>query len=124
MPGGAGSGRSDIPQNKFGLFSPLAPGAPGARRGRGVAVHESFHSVAAQVVEVTVGANGSLKVDRVVCAVDCGIAINPDVVRAQMEGGIGFALSTFYGAYVGTAVYNRVRACIVVLKDQQFTSSL
>ncbi len=83
----------DLAAERAGWGRPLAPGAPGARRGRGVAVHESFHSVAAQVVEVTVGANGSLKVDRVVCAVDCGIAINPDVVRAQMEGGIGFALS-------------------------------
>src|SRR5690606_24303094 len=83
----------DLAAERAGWGRPLAPGAPGARRGRGVAVHESFHSVAAQVVEVTVGANGSLNVDRVVCAVDCGIAINPDVVRAQMEGGIGFALS-------------------------------
>ncbi|WP_154390882.1 molybdopterin cofactor-binding domain-containing protein, partial [Bordetella pertussis] len=69
--------------------------APGTRRGRGVAVHESFRSVMAQVVEVTIAADGALKVDRVVCAaVHCGLAVNPDVVRAQMEGGIGFALST------------------------------
>jgi len=73
---------------------PLAAGKSGARRGRGVAVHESFNSVVAQVVEVTVDADGELKVDRVVCAVACGLAINPDVVKAQMEGGIGFALST------------------------------
>lgn len=83
----------DLAAERAGWGRPLAPGAPGARRGRGVAVHESFHSVAAQVVEVTVGANGSLKVDRVVCAVDCGIAINPDVIKAQMEGGIGFGLA-------------------------------
>ena len=50
--------------------------------------------VVAQVVEVSVDAEGELKVDRVVCAVACGLAINPDVVKAQMEGGIGFALST------------------------------
>ena len=37
--------------------------------------------------------DGSFSVDRVVCAVDCGIAVNPDVIRAQMEGGIGFGLS-------------------------------
>ena len=73
---------------------PLAAGKNGVRRGRGVAVHESFNSVVAQVVEVSVDAEGELKVDRVVCAVACGLAINPDVVKAQMEGGIGFALST------------------------------
>jgi isoquinoline 1-oxidoreductase beta subunit len=47
----------------------------------------------ANVAEITVKADGSFKVDRVVCAVDCGIAINPSVIRAQMEGGIGFGLS-------------------------------
>ena len=83
----------ELATQRAGWGKPLAPGLDGSRRGRGVAVHESFHSVAAQVVEVTVAADGALKVDRVVCAIDCGIAINPDVVRAQMEGGIGFALS-------------------------------
>ena len=78
---------------KSGWGTPLKPGAPGTRRGRGVAVHESFHSYVAQVAEVTVAADGSLKVDRVVCAVDCGIAINPDNVRSQVEGAVGFALS-------------------------------
>ncbi len=61
--------------------------------GRGIAVHESFGSVVAQVAEVTVKSDGSFKVDRVVCAVDCGVAVNPDVIRAQMEGGIGYGLS-------------------------------
>ncbi len=70
----------------------LAPAQAG-KRGRGVAVHESFHSYVAQVVEVTVKPDGSFSVDRVVCAVDCGIAVNPDVIRAQMEGGIGFGLA-------------------------------
>ena len=73
--------------------SPLAQGAPGSKRGRGVAVHKSFNTYVAQVAEVTVKADGSIAVDRVVCAVDCGIAINPDNVRAQVEGSIGFALS-------------------------------
>ena len=73
--------------------TPLAPGKPGEKRARGVAVHESFHTFVAQVAEVTVKADGSFSVDRVVCAVDCGIAVNPDVIRAQMEGGIGFGLS-------------------------------
>ncbi len=78
---------------KAGWGTSLKPGKPGERRGRGVAVHESFNSYVAQVAEVTVAKDGSVKVDRIVCAVDCGIAINPDNVRAQVEGAIGFALS-------------------------------
>jgi len=65
----------------------------GANRGRGVAVHKSFGTYVAEVADVTVKDDGSFTVDRVVCAVDCGIAINPDVIRAQMEGGIAYALS-------------------------------
>jgi isoquinoline 1-oxidoreductase beta subunit len=64
-----------------------------AGRFRGVAVHESFRSYVAEVAEVSVAGDGSFKVERVVCAVDCGIAVNPDVIRAQMEGGIGYGLS-------------------------------
>jgi len=67
--------------------------------GRGVAVHESFNSYVAQVAEVSVRTDGTFSVDRVVCAVDCGLAINPDIIRAQMEGGIGYGLSAaLYGA--------------------------
>lgn len=79
--------------DKAGWGKPLAKGKPGQRRGRGIAVHESFHTFVAQVAEVTVSQDGSFTVDRVVCAVDCGIIINPDVVVAQMEGGIGYGLS-------------------------------
>lgn len=61
--------------------------------GRGIAVHESFNSYVAQVAEVSVAEDGKFKVERVVCAVDCGVPINPDVIRAQMEGGIGFGLA-------------------------------
>jgi isoquinoline 1-oxidoreductase beta subunit len=61
--------------------------------GRGVAVHESFNTFVAEVAEVSVKGDGSFKVERVVCAVDCGVAVTPDVVKAQMEGGIGFGLS-------------------------------
>ena len=73
---------------KAGWGSPLPAG-----RGRGVALHESFNTRVAQVAEVTVRDDGGFSVDRVVCAVDCGIAINPDVIRAQIEGGIGYGLS-------------------------------
>jgi isoquinoline 1-oxidoreductase subunit beta len=62
-------------------------------KGRGVAVHESFHSVVAMVTDVTVEA-GKVKVDRIVAAVDCGTAVNPDNVVAQVEGSIGFTLSS------------------------------
>jgi isoquinoline 1-oxidoreductase beta subunit len=68
-------------------------------RGRGIAVAEAFKTFVAQVAEVTVGEDGHVKVDRVVCAVDCGTPINPDVIAAQMEGGIGFGLgAALYGA--------------------------
>jgi isoquinoline 1-oxidoreductase beta subunit len=85
--------------DKAGWSTPLAAGKKGERRGRGVAVHEAFHTYVAQVAEVTVQEDGSYHVDRVVCAVDCGTAINPDVIRAQVESSVGFALSaTMYGA--------------------------
>ena len=68
-------------------------------RGRGIAVAEAFKTYVAQVAEVSVGADGQVKVDRVVCAVDCGTPINPDVIKAQMEVGIGFGLgAVMYGA--------------------------
>ncbi|MFD2205372.1 xanthine dehydrogenase family protein molybdopterin-binding subunit [Kiloniella antarctica] len=60
-------------------------------RYRGVAVHESFNSVVAQVVEISLD-DGTLKVEKVWCAVECGIVVNPSIVEAQMEGGIGFGL--------------------------------
>ncbi len=71
--------------------------APAAGRFRGVAVAESFSTVVAQVAEVSIPAPGQVKVERVVCAVDCGTAINPDQVVAQMQGGIGFGLSSILG---------------------------
>ena len=51
----------------------------------------------AQVAEVTVNDDKSFNVDRVVVAVDCGVAVNPDIIRAQMEGGVGFGLSAALG---------------------------
>lgn len=63
----------------------------GAGKGRGVALHESFNTVVGSVIDVSV-VDGKIKVERVVCAVDCGIAINPDVIAAQIEGGVGFGL--------------------------------
>jgi len=57
----------------------------------GLAVHESFHSYVAHVAEVSVK-GGDVRVHRVVAAVDCGTAVNPDVIKAQIEGGTGFGL--------------------------------
>jgi isoquinoline 1-oxidoreductase beta subunit len=89
----------DLAAEQAGWSKPLAAGQSGEKRGRGVAVHQSFHTYVAQVAEVTVKADGSFRVDRVVCAVDCGIAVNPDVIRAQMEGSIAFGLTAaLYGA--------------------------
>lgn len=67
---------------------PLPP-----NKARGVALHESFNTIVAQVAEVTVMKDGSYCVDKVTCVVDCGLAVNPDIIKAQMEGGIGFGLS-------------------------------
>jgi isoquinoline 1-oxidoreductase beta subunit len=78
----------DLAADQGDWDKPLAKG-----RGRGIAVHESFNSYVAQVAEVTVHGDGRFSVDRVVIAVDCGIAVNPDIIRAQMEGGMGFGLS-------------------------------
>ncbi|WP_439499560.1 molybdopterin cofactor-binding domain-containing protein [Bosea sp. (in: a-proteobacteria)] len=67
-------------------------------RARGVAVVESFGSFVAQIAEVSLGGDGEPKVHKVWCAVDCGTAVNPDIIRAQMEGGIGFGLGhALYG---------------------------
>ena len=61
-------------------------------KGRGVAVHKSFGTYVAQVIDVSVNAQGAVSIDKVTCAVDCGVAVNPDVIRAQMEGSIGYGL--------------------------------
>jgi len=75
----------------------------GAGRGKGIALHESFGSIVAQVVEITIidggGADAStIKIDRVICVVDCGRVINPDTVVAQIGSGIAFGLTAaLYG---------------------------
>ena len=67
-------------------------GKPADGKMRGVALHESFSSYVANVADVSLNADGSVKVERVICAIDCGVAVNPDVVAAQMEGGLGYGL--------------------------------
>lgn len=63
-----------------------------AGRHQGIAVHKSFGSFVAEVVEISGDAASGVKIENVTCAVDCGIAVNPDVVKAQMEGGIGYGI--------------------------------
>jgi isoquinoline 1-oxidoreductase beta subunit len=76
----------------------LAPAADGAKKARGVALHQSFGSVVAQVAEVSVGADKRIRVHRVVCVIDCGLAVNPNLIRQQMDSGIVFGLSAaLYG---------------------------
>ncbi len=102
----------ELAADKAGWSKPLAAGKAGDKRGRGVAVHESFGTVVAQIAEVTVDKDNKFTVDRVVCAVHCGIAVNPDVVRAQMEGGIGFGLSA--------ALYGRITLKDGVVEQSNF----
>ncbi len=71
---------------KAGWGKPLPAG-----HARGIALAESFKTYVAQVAEVSI-VDKKVKVHRVTCAVDCGVAVNPDQVKAQMEGGIGFGL--------------------------------
>ncbi len=84
----------NLAAQKAGWGMPLLEG-----RARGIAVHESFGSYIAQVAEVSVSPAGQARVHKVVCAVDCGQFVNPDTIKAQMEGGIVFGLSAaLYGA--------------------------
>ncbi len=63
-----------------------------AGRSQGIAVHKSFGSFVAEIVEVSGTAEDGIRIEKVTCAVDCGIAVNPDIVKAQMEGGIGYGI--------------------------------
>lgn len=78
-----------------GWGTPLAPG-----QGRGVALLDGFGSFLAQIAQVRVDRSGALTIERVVCAVDCGVAVNPDIVKAQIVGG------TVYG--ISAALYGRI----------------
>ena len=73
---------------KAGWGTPLPAG-----RGRGVSVEFGFGSYLAQVAEVEVATDGTVRVHRIVCAVDCGMVVNPDTIAAQIEGGSIFGLT-------------------------------
>jgi isoquinoline 1-oxidoreductase subunit beta len=83
----------ELAATKANWGSPLPAG-----HGRGIAVCFSYGSYAAHVAEVSVAEDGAVRVHKAVCAIDCGIAVNPDQVAAQMEGGFIYALTaTLYG---------------------------
>lgn len=61
-------------------------------RHQGVAVHKSFGSFVAEVAEISGNPEDGIVIEKITCAVDCGIPVNPDVIKAQMEGGIGYGI--------------------------------
>ncbi|WKB51015.1 xanthine dehydrogenase family protein molybdopterin-binding subunit [Eleftheria terrae] len=91
---------------KAGWSQPAAPG-----RGRGVALHESFGSIVAQVVEASLE-QGRIRVHRVICAMDCGTVVNPNIVAQQMESAVIFGLSA--------ALYGRIDIEQGAVKQQNF----
>jgi isoquinoline 1-oxidoreductase beta subunit len=78
----------DLAAQKAGWGTPLPQG-----RARGIAVMECFGSILSQVTEVSVNASGAVRVHKIVCTVDTGWVINPDTIKAQMEGGIVYGLT-------------------------------
>ena len=82
----------DLAADRAGWGTALPAGS-----GRGVSIQDAFGSCLALVVEVSVGSAGRVRVERVVCAMDCGQVVNPDTVRAQLEGGVMFGLSAALG---------------------------
>jgi isoquinoline 1-oxidoreductase subunit beta len=83
----------DLAAAKAGWGQPLPQGA-----GRGVSLQFVFGTYMAQVAEVEVSQDGEVRVRRVVCAVDCGIVVNPDTVEAQVQGAIIFGITAaLYG---------------------------
>jgi isoquinoline 1-oxidoreductase beta subunit len=81
-----------------GWGAPPAPAPDGAKTARGVALHQSFGSVVAQVAEVSLAPDKVIRVHRVFCVIDCGFAVNPNLLRQQMESAIVFGLSAaLYG---------------------------
>ena len=88
----------DLAAQQAGWGTPLPP-----RSGRGVSIQSAFGSYLAQVAQVVVNDHGQVRVERVVCAMDCGQVVNPEGVRAQLEGGVVFGLSAALGNEVTIA---------------------
>ncbi len=84
--------------DKAGWGQPLEPAADGAKKARGVALHQSFGTIVAQVLEVSVAADKTIRVHRVVAAVDCGTPVNPNHISQQIDSGVVYGLSAaLYG---------------------------
>ena len=98
----------NLAAEKAGWGKPLPAG-----RARGVALHESFGSIVAQVVEVSIE-DKKPRVHRVVCAIDCGVVVNPDIVAQQMESG------TVYG--LTAALYGEITIDAGAVKQKNFDS--
>ncbi|MDQ0393095.1 xanthine dehydrogenase family protein molybdopterin-binding subunit [Labrys monachus] len=101
----------DLAAEKAGWGTPLPAGS-----GRGIALHDSFGSHTALVVELAVAPSGEIRLTRLVAAIDCGINVNPDTIRAQLQGGAVFGLSaalyngiTFSGGRVDQGNFNDYR---------------
>jgi isoquinoline 1-oxidoreductase beta subunit len=107
----------ELAAQEAGWGQPLPSG-----NGRGLSVLNDFGSFLAQVVDVEVEPSGHVRVKRVVCAVDCGFAVNPDIVRAQIEGGVIFGLSAaLYGKITvakGRIVESNFDDCPVVRMNE------
>jgi isoquinoline 1-oxidoreductase beta subunit len=83
---------------KAGWGTPLADAADGAKKARGIALHESFGSIVAQVAEVSIGSDQRIRVHRVVCAIDCGVPVNPNIIAQQVESAVVYGLTAaLYG---------------------------
>lgn len=103
-------GALDLAAEKIGWSNALSQG-----RGRGIALSEDFGSFAAMISEVTIDDAGSLKIDRIVCAVDCGQAVNPDTIEAQIQSGIVYGLSA--------ALYGRITVADGAVVEGNFDDS-
>jgi isoquinoline 1-oxidoreductase beta subunit len=98
----------NLAAEKAGWGGKLPPG-----RARGIALHESFGSIVAQVAEVSL-AGGVPRAHRVVCAVDCGTVVNPNIVAQQMEGAVVFGLTA--------ALYSRIDVDEGIVRQGNFPS--
>jgi isoquinoline 1-oxidoreductase beta subunit len=96
----------DLAAQKAGWGATLPPG-----RARGIALHESFGSIVAQVAEVSLE-DGQIRVHRVICAIDCGTVVNPLIVAQQMEGAVVFGLTA--------ALYGRIDVRESVVQQRNF----
>jgi isoquinoline 1-oxidoreductase beta subunit len=96
----------DLAAQKAGWGATLPPG-----RARGIALHESFGSIVAQVAEVSLE-DGQIRVHRMICAIDCGTVVNPLIVAQQMEGAVVFGLTA--------ALYGRIDVRESVVQQRNF----